>query len=135
MTHWAVKYIGLPYLSGGRDERGLDCWGLLRLVYRQERGVLLPALPGVAGAGLLHIAGTIAENASWSWQEVGAPKDGDAVAMSLREALHHVGVWIEADGGRVIHSWKDLSVVADTLKMLRFKGIRTIRFFRYGLHH
>lgn len=133
--HWATKYIGLPYAEGGRDRKGLDCWGLLRLIYKDEKGVLLPDLPGITTEGPLAIAHQIAAQEKEGWQEVPSPQDCDAVAMSLKNALHHVGIWVDADGGKVIHSWKPFCVVADTIPWLRVKGIRTIRFFRYGSHN
>lgn len=133
--HWAVKYIGLPYLSGGRDAHGLDCWGLLRLVYQEKKGILLPDLPGIGSRDALAISREILAQRHENWFEVTEPQDADAVAMSTREVLHHVGVWIDADGGKVLHSWMGCSVVADTIRNLKLRGMRTVRFFRYGSHH
>ena len=39
---WANKYVGLPWAWKGRTSEGVDCYGLLRLVYRDERGIALP---------------------------------------------------------------------------------------------
>ncbi len=35
---WAQRYVGVPY-----EEH--DCWGLVRLIYARELGVLLPSVP------------------------------------------------------------------------------------------
>lgn len=131
-NHWSTRYIGLPYSIGGRDRDGVDCWGLLCLVYQNEQGIRLPELPGVVQWDSLAISREILGQSKGSWSEVSAPMEGCAVAMSLREVLHHVGIWTDADGGKVIHAWKDHPVVADTIKSLRLKGIRTIKFFVYG---
>lgn len=36
------KYLGLPYLNMGRDIKGLDCWGLVMLIFKNEKGFDLP---------------------------------------------------------------------------------------------
>jgi cell wall-associated NlpC family hydrolase len=39
---WINDYVGVPYLVGGRDRAGWDCWGLVCAVWREQRGVELP---------------------------------------------------------------------------------------------
>jgi cell wall-associated NlpC family hydrolase len=41
---WASKYVGIPYKPGGRSIEGIDCWGLICLVSKQEFGNILPTL-------------------------------------------------------------------------------------------
>jgi cell wall-associated NlpC family hydrolase len=36
------KYINLPYRHKGRDFLGVDCWGLVYLVYKEEKNILIP---------------------------------------------------------------------------------------------
>lgn len=127
--HWSTQYIGLPYLAGGRDRVGLDCWGLIRLIYHEHLGVLLPELPGIVPPDLQPISRENLAICYKGWVEVGKPKEWVAVGMSRKETVHHVGVWTEADGGRVIHCWHELPVVADTPKTLKLRGLHIRKFY------
>lgn len=44
MYEWTQKYVGIPFVSGGRTEQGLDCYGLIRLIHLNEYNIELPLL-------------------------------------------------------------------------------------------
>jgi len=129
--NWATKYIGLPFLLGGRSREGLDCWGLVQLVYQEELNESLPVFPGIAEENVLSHSRDIARESELMWKELPHPDDLCAVAMGQGPVLHHVGVWASGDGGKIIHAWKDLHVIADTLRTIKLKGFTTIKY--YGL--
>lgn len=39
---WMLKYLRIPYKTHGSSFDGCDCGGLLRLVYKEELGIILP---------------------------------------------------------------------------------------------
>lgn len=42
---WVGEYIGIPYVCGGREKTGADCWGLFSMVH-QRKGIELPDYNG-----------------------------------------------------------------------------------------
>lgn len=103
LTHdipsWVDRYIGIEFRSRGRTRvEGLDCWGLVRLVYIDQLGVLLPALSDrydtvtdAAGVGAA-VAGELGPGGS-GWGLVPAPLElGDVLLFRIAGDLWHVGV-------------------------------------------
>lgn len=129
MMHWATQYIGLPYKAGGRERDGIDCWGLLRLVYREQLGIALPELPGLVADCNSMISRENFALCAENWAVLPQPQEWAAVGMSRKEHIHHVGVWTGSDGGRVIHCWENKPIVADTPRTLLLKGMRIKDFF------
>ncbi|SCB18558.1 C40 family peptidase [Rhizobium lusitanum] len=43
MKHWTTDFVGVPYVEFGRGRRGVDCWGLAKLVYAETLGIELPS--------------------------------------------------------------------------------------------
>jgi len=40
---WVTQYLQIPFVERGRTRAGLDCWGLIKLVYGDQRGIELPS--------------------------------------------------------------------------------------------
>jgi len=73
-SHWADKYVGVPYRAEGRDLGGCDCWGLVRLVMRDQAGLDLAAFETVRVRNGARVMATVREEiASGEWLEV--PRD------------------------------------------------------------
>jgi len=126
-THWSVKYIGKRHVIGGRGPEEFDCWGLLYWIYLYEFGIDLPELVGAAPGDCREISKVVIP----AWKEVENPFDGCGVAMGRELAIHHVGVYASVDHGKVIHCWRTNTVGADTLREMRFAGLRTIKFYQH----
>ena len=94
---WWAKYVGIPFLDGGRDMAGLDCWGLVRLIYAQELDIDLPDYGEVSAKDLLRVARSL-DDGSERWLSVDDPAEFDLVAMRFydRAWVGHVGVMVDA---------------------------------------
>ena len=100
---WAGKYIGVEF---DRDrDKGQDCWGLVRAVYRDRLGVELPEYSDVSPYSLIQIARALKRVSRELYSEVplDAVKPFDIVVMwgrfedkkgQLHRAPLHVGVMI-----------------------------------------
>lgn len=42
-----LKYMEIPYMYNGRDEKGCDCYGLVRLVLKNEKEIELPLFENI----------------------------------------------------------------------------------------
>lgn len=92
------RFIGLPWLHLGRTPAGVDCWGLVRLVYAGELGIELPEHADHGGER--HAISAIVESDRVEWIPVmTAARAGDVVL--LRQAPWHVGVVVGR--GRMLH--------------------------------
>jgi len=112
------KYIGIPYVFNGRDERGLDCYGLVRLV---EKEVFHKELPLLADLDENDRTGALAENRPLiPAEQVDNPVDGDIVLLFLHDVPQHIGVYWNRG---VLHATNKSGVVWEKLNskyMCRF---------------
>lgn len=106
MTHWAAKYVGLPWESGARGPLAYDCWGLVWAIQREVFGRELPCYPVTptpvaVDPEFLRKVQSIREGLA-DWVLTPQPsRDGDIIMMN--SGLHS-GVYTSSDGGLVIHS-------------------------------
>lgn len=108
-TRWAARYVGIPFLSGGRTRAAVDCWGLVRLVFAERAGITLPSHDTVAADDLLRVMGRVREAVlipPWTTRvPLGGERPLDVVVMSDRPGKSiptHVGVIVAP--GSVLHA-------------------------------
>lgn len=102
---WTNDYVSppVPFLIGGRDRSGWDCWGLLRAVYAEQFGIELPLFAGeYETAEDYEAIGLLYEQEVGSWEQVTQPREGDAVWMSVLGQPSHVGVYLS--GPSLLHA-------------------------------
>lgn len=130
---WVGDIIGKPYEVGARGPSSFDCWGVVRYFYWQHFKISLPMYKNENPFDTKRVGElmTEAEHSS-DWHETDTPKHGDVVAMSRSTVLHHVGVWLDFDGGLCLHALDGQAVVAQNKQRLKHERFQRISFFTYG---
>ena len=108
MTHWAAQYIGIPWVRGGEGPHAYSCWGFFRHVQASRYGRSIPtiAVDPDDAAALVNLFSAHPEGRHWA--AVDHPNDGDAVV--IHQPLH-VGLWLDYDGGGVLHCARGRGVI------------------------
>lgn len=116
---WWVKYIGIPYLDKGRDPSGLDCWGLVRWVYAEERNLILPSLHH--HDGLDSIRQMLAQHID-DYEKLDKPEPWAIALFRSMITAMHVGIMI--DDTRMLHAvnGKDTCIEPVATYQFRLKG-------------
>ncbi|MFG1343206.1 C40 family peptidase [Xanthobacter autotrophicus] len=125
-TGWAADYVGIPFLDGGRDRSGCDCWGLVRLVYAEVLGIDLPSHGEISAHDMARVSPLIREGSACApWLPVaGGAKPFDVLVMRGRPL--HVGVMV--DHRHVLH------VEASTASVIVAIDNPQVRWRRLNLH-
>lgn len=128
-----VDLIGRPYEPGGQGPAAFDCWGLVRHVYQKLFETDLQSFTHIHARDLKACSAQFESAAnSTNWVQLDQPEHGAVVAMSRSRVLHHVGVWLEIDGGLCLHALDGQSVVAQSIQRLKQERFAKILFFKYG---
>lgn len=101
------KYIGIPFEDKADTEFSADCFGLVRLIYKEKLsiGVFKPTSSAFNSRSVLR---EFLEESSRNWVKVEAPKLYDVVAMAHDpkhpNIIQHFGIYIGEN--RMIHTLK-----------------------------
>lgn len=116
MKPWYYKYVGLPYKHLGSDpESGIDCGNLMKLIYKEERGIDIPFYTSDfcnivdedwynKTTDQLFETGIKIERDDFKWQKVSTPRVYDLILMSIggTNVTNHCAVYV--DKGKILHT-------------------------------
>jgi hypothetical protein len=101
-------------------------------VYREQFHINLEPIP-VDPDNLRHLIRTIRDHPiRRQWQPVAVPREGDIALMRQSRHPLHVGVWLEVDGGGILHCAQACGVVFQNLHSLRLCGWHIESFYQYS---
>ena len=114
MNYWWNEYVGIPYKAQGRDRDGVDCWGLVRLVYADQFQTELPTLvENYASDNQPSISALVHQTRADCWEPVTTPMAGDVVLFKMLGQLSHVG--IAAAPGTFLHAREGYAATIERL--------------------
>ena len=100
---WSNEYINIPFVEHGRERKGCDCWGLARIIYKEQLNVDLPALLEYKNTHDSQAIADLYENEHIGWQEIplGQEKEFDILVFKILGLPTHIGIVINK--GVMIH--------------------------------
>lgn len=109
---WWNDYVGIPFVPKGRDRKGCDCWGLVRLVLLERFRIEVPSLTDDYQDVADRITNSILvgdTTQSWrrNWTETREPSAGDVIMLRILGIPSHVGVVTKP--GYMLHTEKGVN--------------------------
>lgn len=99
------RFIGIPFADGEQSFDGANCYGLVRLFYREHLGINIPELR-VHSDHSNVVWATYLKEIGEHWESVTEPQLYDVVAMAQDvrhpRIVQHVGIYI--GDGKVLHT-------------------------------
>lgn len=125
---WYNKYIGIPYKDKGRTEAGIDCWGLVRLVYSEQYGIDMPSFTEDYEVKDIDRLNQLFSQYTPGWAKLEEPKEGAVVLFRILGQAAHVGVMI--DDKNFLHTTRNQDVCVVSLENFKWKK-RVLGFYEY----
>ena len=96
---WIGDYLQIPFLEKGRTREGLDCYGLVRQIFHDQRSIDMPSYTEgyLTTADADEIAALYRGGIGTHWTEI--PVDQaqlfDVVILRIRRAPMHFGLVVD----------------------------------------
>ena len=125
---WHNDYIGIQYEEKGRTrEEGLDCWGLVRLVQKEQFNNELPSFVEQQTSDEAELEELFATQRE-GWVQVQDYKEGDVILFKVMGFESHVGTYI--GDGKFLNISQGRTSVIERLDSSKWER-RIVGAFRY----
>ncbi|MEM5461581.1 NlpC/P60 family protein [Paraburkholderia phytofirmans] len=123
----ANTYIGLSWVDGARGPDSFDCWGLLRWVQLHHFDLVLPDLPAMPD---MRRELYREQMESGTWRVIELPVHGCGVLLRGGDRPH-VGVYLDLDGGGVLHAQEGAGVIYTERSKLKKVGYPRVSWYSF----
>jgi hypothetical protein len=125
-----ASYIGIPWAAGAQGPATYDCMGFFRHIQQTYFGIDVPAIIADDYENPLALAalfGDHSERSNW----VGIVKPVHGCAVISRKPMH-IGVWLNIDGGGVLHCVRGPGVIFTSDSAWPVSGFGRKSFFQHN---
>lgn len=99
----------IPYEAGAQGPGSYDCMGFFRMIQRDHFGIAVPPVLVEESSDIRVIRDLFNRGEYGVWHAQKKPVHGDMVIVSRPL---HIGVWLDIDGGGVMHCVRgDIGVI------------------------
>lgn len=117
------RYIGIPFKDGGRGFDGLDCWGLVRLVWHEERDILMPDMGDEYSSAFERgdVCGLFGKYTAQDWNVdvTDQPRrELDVLVFSFGTLELHAGLWVAP--GEMLHVMKGMETAVERYDIVKW---------------
>lgn len=108
--------IGIPFVDGGRDKEGMDCWGLAKECFRRQ-GISVKDYD-ISAMETVAIDHELKANEN-NWSKIDAPVIGCLVLINIscQGWANHVGIYV--GDNKFLHAYANTGVCLSPIKRWR----------------
>lgn len=128
---WAFSYIGKPWKKGAIGPDAYDCWGLVKTVLQRHYHTHVPLIILAENNLKTLLEAFVAHPERRRWIPAQKPFDGDVVLLRQSRYPCHVGLWLDVDGGGILHAHQGAGVVFQKEQDLKVMGWSIEGFYRH----
>ena len=127
----AVNMLDLPFKHRGRTVDGIDCYGLVRLIYKEFYKIDLPLLAVTDGAraNIDHAVKVIVDESASSWIVIPPGMERPGHLIILRRLGHPLHLGVVLTRKRMVHA-DEPGVMIESYDGPKWRH-RIIGFFRH----
>lgn len=120
--------IGIPFVNHGRSRDGLDCYGLVKEVYKKV-GIDLPEYYISCHDRNAICSKVTEETQGFPWQKINEPVVPCLIAIRFNSpVVNHTAVYI--GGGKFIHTREKVGVCVDRISNPAWNKV-IVGFYKY----
>lgn len=132
-----IEYLFyIPFVEHGRDENGIDCWGLVYLFYKDFFGINLNPYKddyyfferNICKEDVQKVINKEFMTGNWMYKD--DPEFGDVVILTLAGRPFHAGIVVDDKKGKMIHCLNKIGVCQDNFNDHKYKN-RIEGFYKY----